>query len=184
MHTFMALLALTGTLSTANISTNPAWLDDYGTAQARVTAVGKPMAVFVGSGQDGWTKVVRDGVVSAEVKKLLADRYVCLYVDTDTRAGKTLAGAFQVASRGLVISDRAGASQAFSLSGDLTGAELARTLQKYADRDIQATETVIREAPAVARPAPVTYRAPQPVYVPQYYVPQYRAAPGYAIGGS
>jgi hypothetical protein len=183
MHTFMALLALTTSLSTANVSTNPAWLNDYAAARERVNAVGRPMAVFVGSGQDGWTKVVKDGAVSAEVRKLLADKFVCLYVDTDTRAGKTLAGAFQVSAKGLVISDRAGTSQAYSLSGDLTGPELARTLEKYADREVQSTETVVRSAPVVVQPAPVTYQV-RPAYAPQYYVPQYRVVPGYPTGGS
>lgn len=186
MHTLMAVLALTTGLTTANVQSNPAWLTDYGTARARVTADGKPMAVFVGSGQDGWTKVVRDGALSPNARKLLAEKYVCLYVNTETTSGRTLAGAFQLASRGLVISDRAGTSQAYSLSGDLTGTELVQTLERYADRDIQMTETIIREAPATVRPA-VSYQVQPTYYAPQYapqYVPQYRYPTTYSSGGS
>jgi hypothetical protein len=188
MHTLMAVIALTSGLSTANISGNPAWLDDYAAARARVADVGKPMAVFVASGQEGWTKVVRGGGLSPDARKLLTEKYVCLYVNTDTTAGRTLAGAFQV-TKGLVISDRAGTAQAYSLSGDLTGTELVQTLEKYADRDVRWTETVVREAPATVRPA-VTYQAQpayqvQPAYyAPQQYVPQYRYPATYTTGST
>ena len=190
MYTMMAVVALATSVSPSSLSSNPAWLTDYGTAQARVAVVGKPMAVFLGSGSGGWRSVVRDGGLTPTVSKLLADKFVCLYVDTSTAAGSTLAGSFQVAGRGLVISDKAGTTQAFSLSGDLTGSELVRTLEKYADAAAaaEATETIVREAPAVVRsvvfeapavqPAAVSYPA-QPAYVPQY-----RVVPGYTTGGT
>jgi hypothetical protein len=186
MHTLMAVIALTTGLSTANVQSNPAWLTDYGTARAHVTAVGKPMAVFVGSGQDGWSKVVRDGSLSPAARKLLTEKYVCLYVNTETTSGRNLAGAFQVASRGLVISDRAGTAQAYSLSGDLTGTELVQTLEKYSDREIRSTETVIREAPVTVRPT-VSYQVQPTYYAPQYvpqYVPQYRYPATYTTGST
>ena len=37
MYTLMAVFALTTSVSTASLSQNPTWLNDYGTAQARVT---------------------------------------------------------------------------------------------------------------------------------------------------
>jgi hypothetical protein len=186
MYTLLAVVALSSGVATANLSA-PAWLDDYGTAQARVSAVGKPMAVFLGAGPEGWKRVVRDGGLDPAVTKLLAEKYVCVYVDTSTSYGRTLAGSFQVAGRGLVISDKGGTTQAFSLSGDLTRTELAWTLAKYAGPDVrvQATETVVREAPATVTARPLTYQTP--VYAPQYapqYVPQYRGVvPGYTTGG-
>jgi hypothetical protein len=190
MYTMMAVVALATSVSSSSLSSNPAWLTDYGTAQKRVAAVGKPMAVFLGSGADGWRSVVRDGGLTPAVGKLLADKFVCLYVDTGTAAGSTLAGSFQVASRGLVISDKAGTTQAYSLSGDLSGSELVRTLEKYADTAAaaEATETVVRDAPAVVRPVvyeasavrPAAYSYPaQPVYASQY-----RVVPGYTSGGT
>ena len=179
----MAAAALAAGISPANLSSEPAWLNDYTLAQARVASVQKPMAVFVGSGTDGWGKVVRDGALDPELKRTLANKFVCLYVDTDTAAGYSLAGVLEV-RKGLVISDRAGTSQAFSLAGDMTRDELSRTLAKYADpdREVRTTDTVVREAPPVVRPVVVTYPAP-PVYVPQY-VPQYRVVPGYTSGGT
>ena len=182
----MAAAALAAGISPATLSSEPAWLNDYTVAQSRVAAVKKPMAVFVGSGKDGWGKVVRDGSLDPELKRALAHQFVCVYVDTDTAAGRSLAGAFEVASKGLIISDRAGISQAYSLSGDLTRDELSRTLAKYAepDREVRTTDTVVREAPVVARPVVfqqpvVTYQvAPQPMYLPQY-----RPAPAYLPSG-
>jgi hypothetical protein len=190
MYTMMAVVALATSVSTSSLSPNPSWLNDYGIAQARVAIVGKPMAVFLGSGQDGWRTVVRDGAMTPAVSKLLAEKFVCLYVDTSTSAGSALAGSFQVASRGLVISDKAGTAQAYSLSGDLTGSELVRTLEKYADtaEAAQATETIVREAPATVRP--VVYQAPaaRPAVITYpaqpSYVPQYRVVPSYTTGGT
>src|SRR6476659_8123001 len=187
----MAAATLAAGISPSMLSPEPTWLNDYTLAQLRVAAVKKPMAVFVGSGKDGWGKVVRDGALDPVLKRTLASRFVCVYVDTDTAAGRSLAGAFEVASKGLIISDRAGTSQAYSLSGDLTKDELSRTLVKYADpdRDVRTTDTVVREAPAVVQPVarPVVTYPVAPVYQPQYvpqYVPQYRVAPASYTSGS
>jgi len=167
----MVAATLAAGMAPANLSTEPAWLNDYATAQNRVHAMKKPMAVFVGNGKDGWAKVVKNGSIEPEINKLLANKLVCVYIDTDTTAGRSLATAFEVTSKGLIISDKAGTTQAYSLSGDLTRDELSQTLVKYAalDKEIQATESVVRDAPAVARPA-------------VYYQPQYRQ--GYYTSGS
>ena len=119
-------------------------------AQICVATVKYLMAVFLGTGKDGWKSVVRDGDIDSATRKLLAERYVCVYVDTQTAAAKRVAEQFDVASHGLIISDRTGASQAYSLSGKLSKAELTQTLGKYADpgREIRTTETVVREFPA------------------------------------
>ena len=102
--------------------------------------------------------------------------------------GRALASSFEVATRGLIISDRKGTAQAYSLSGALTKAELAQTLEKYADaRTLQNTETVVRDAPAtVVRPASVSYPATVSYPTVSYptYAPQYRAAPIYYTSGS
>jgi hypothetical protein len=168
----MVAATLAAGMAPANLSTEPTWLNDYATAQTRVLAQKKPMAVFVGSGKDGWGKVVKNGSIDPEINKMLANKFVCVYVDTDTDAGRKLATAFEVVSKGLIISDKAGTTQAFSLSGDLTRDELSQTLVKYAalDKEVQATESVVRDAPAVARPV--------------YYQPQYRAPQGYYTSGS
>jgi hypothetical protein len=173
--TMMAAAFMAAGMTPGTLSPEPTWLTDYKAAQTRVASVKKPMAVFVGSGKDGWAKVIRDGALDPELKKALSTKYVCMYVDTDTAAGRTLAGALDLTTRGLIISDREGTKQAYSLAGDLTREELSSTLTKYADpdREVRTTDTVNREA----RPAPVaTY--------PQPYYPQYRVAPAYYSSGS
>jgi hypothetical protein len=137
MYTAMALVALT----MGNLTTSPTWLDDYRAAQAQVTVAGKPMAVFVGAGKDGVASAIRDGFDPA-VSKLLAEKFVCLYVDSSTPAGKKVAAAFQVGDRGVVLSDRTGRTQAYSASGTISRAELSRALIAYGDVEVaQKTDT-------------------------------------------
>jgi hypothetical protein len=107
--------------------------------------------VFVGSGKAGFTSVVREGAFSPEVSRLLSQKFVCLYVDTTKASGRTLADAFQL-NKGVIISDRTGQSQAFSLAGDVSSAELSKTLVAYADadpKDVKKTETKVTDAKMV-----------------------------------
>ena len=120
MSTTMAVIALTGVMG-GNVS-GPVWLDDYRVAQARVTATGKPMVVFVGTGKAGWESVVREGGFESALTTLLSDKFVCLYVDANTSSGRSLADEFQVGTRGLIISDKSGRTQAYSASGTLPAA--------------------------------------------------------------
>lgn len=142
--------------SAANVPAVPSWLDDYSAAIKSVASAHKPMAVFVGSGKDGWQKVVRDSAVDPATTRLLAQKFVCVYIDTDTSTGRALAVTFQVANRGLIISDKSGLAQAYSLSGTLTKDELRATVAKYSEPTAVAngTESIVREAP-LAPPAPV-----------------------------
>jgi hypothetical protein len=149
MYTAMALVALT----TGNLTTNPAWLDDYSAAQAKVTVAGKPMAVFVGTGKAGWEAAVRDGF-DPSVSNLLAEKFVCLYVDASTPKGKTLAANLQVGDRGIVLSDRTGKTQAYSAAGTISRAELNRALVAYADIEVaqktDAPKAEVKTAPGTA----------------------------------
>ena len=174
MNVMMVVLALTAGLTTTKDSA-PQWLNDYRAAQLRVAEVGKPMAVFIGSGKSGWDGVVREGSLDRAASKLLAERFVCLYIDTDTATGRSLAGAFDVAGRGLVISDATGSAQAYSHVGDLPEAELVKALGKYAEADQVARTT--ESVGHVEKPAPLAAPA-------RTYPPQYRVAPTYTSGST
>ena len=142
MYTTIALFALTASVTTGNLAPAPTWQTDYRTAQATVTSAGKPMAIFIANGT-GWESVVKDGI-DAGTKKVLAEKFVCLSVDASTVQGRSLAQAFQV-GRGLVISDRTGTVQAYSIAGELTKAELTSALEKYSEaKAVETTETVLR----------------------------------------
>src|SRR5207245_3968506 len=55
---------------------------------------GKALAVFIARGPSGWGKVALGGKLPPAALRLLAERYVCVYVDADQPAGRRLAGAF------------------------------------------------------------------------------------------
>src|SRR5215471_1125064 len=93
---------------------SPSWKLDYYLAQSQGKAAGKPLAVFISSGKDGWEHVSKDGMLSKEAKRILAGEYVCLYVDTKSSAGRELAATFDIPEgSGIVLSDRTGEVQAF-----------------------------------------------------------------------
>lgn len=136
MNTALFLAAVLST-ATAASPTTPTWNGSY--VQAQDEAAGKkPLAVVFGSGQEGWAKLVR----SEESKKVLAEQYVCVYVDVATEAGKKLAQSFAInGETGVVLSDRSGGLQAYWHNGDLADASLTRSLRKYADPAVTVVST-------------------------------------------
>lgn len=162
MHATIALFALSGFV----MITEPTWLDDYGLAQNQVREGKRPLAVFVGSGQKGWNRMSQDGKLDVEIKRLLASKYVCLYVDTDQKEGEKLAAAFEIYSGpGLVISDSSGKVQAYRNYGRLPNEDLARQLRRYADSELVVRTTVEGNS----QPRRSYYYQPQGSY---YYEPQ------------
>ena len=137
------IVALAGFLTSHGLGT-PLWHADYGTAQTLGMFESKPLAVFIGSGEEGWNQIHRDGRLGKEIRELLADTYICVYADTSRDDGKLLAAELQIPDApGLVVSDHTGAYQAFRHQGDLSSDQLLRYLQRYADPDrvVRTTET-------------------------------------------
>ena len=160
MHTFFLTVALIVAAPSAN------WESSYGQGQQQAAAQKKPLVVVFGPGANGWTKVVKAEAPAQEVTKLLAEKYVCVFVDTNSPHGQKLAQDFGVAGGvGMVISDRNGSSQAFWHEGDLANDRMIHYLAKYADPSVivSQTETAYTQrtsyypqgnfAPAAARPA-------------------------------
>lgn len=107
----------------------PSW-QTYAQASRLVATEQKPMAVFVGTGENGWEQVA--GNLEGEAAKVLAANYVCVYANTDTPAGKALAQAFELNNGvGLVLSDRKGEKQVFWHDGTLPQRELLRQLTRF-----------------------------------------------------
>jgi hypothetical protein len=167
------MVALAGSLASANIPQQPKWEKSYFEARTWAVEKQKPLAVFIGSGVSGWEQVSKDGF-DPKVYQLLKDKYVCVYVDTNTDAGKSLAKAFAVDAKGLVISDKTGNTQAFHHNGDLSKDLLAKAVEKYSEVAVAAST----ESVATLAPAPVVIAAPTiqyqstcpscPNYVPGY----------------
>ena len=160
MNPSIALITLWGALSAAPA---PKWEKDYRAARTVTARVQKPMAVFVASGKDGWKKFVTDGRLDAESKKLLSEQYVVVYVDRNTTSGRKTADSLGFTELpGLVLSDRTGDLQAFRHEGELSVADLARFLTRYADPGhvVYTTESNGGQV--------VTY---QPITPANYYAP-------------
>src|SRR5262245_8008408 len=143
MFTSVLVLALTGPMG-INPNQEPIWLDDYGSGCKQCEKVGKPLILFVGSGAQGWKSLSRDGQIGQETSEILAQKYVCVYIDTNRKEGRELAMALEIPNHlGIVISDSTGHYQAFRHEGDLRNQDLNRYLRRYSDpqRVVASTES-------------------------------------------
>jgi hypothetical protein len=154
-------LLLVGLAAPGETSKSPTWLKDYSQARKQGAAQSKPLAVFLSPGKDGFQKLVREGKLGETSRKVLADSYVCVHIDTTTANGKRLAGAFEMSDGvGLVLSDRSGETQAFRHNGTLSDADLTAHLQS----NLPTITRVSSYSPAEAAPR---YYPPQSTYYPQ-----------------
>ena len=109
---------------------------DYWEAEAQAKKAAKPLAVFLGSGKDGYVQVSRDGKLTPAMQKLLSEKYTPVYLDLTDETAKGLAKAFQITrGKGLVISDRTCRKQAFRHDGELSADDLTRHLERHAGAD-------------------------------------------------
>lgn len=184
MYTSMVLVALSSfSVSAAEIG-EPTW-KEYVAARKLGQTEKKPLAVFVGSGKAGWNKLSQDGKLGKETKRLLANHYICAYVNTDEETGKRLAADLEFKdSPGIVISDHEAKVQAFRHDGELADDDLNRFLRRYADpeRAVRTTETKGSERVSYY-PADNGAPAAQPGSYPYYggyYAPSYG---GFGGGG-
>jgi hypothetical protein len=162
MHTVVVWIALAGLAVPATGRAEPGWLKEYGLARKQGQKEEKPLAIFIGSGKAGWNQISRQGQLGSDVKRLLAENYVCVYIDTDRQEGQRLASAFEMADGpGVVISSFSGKFQAFRHEGDLDNEALAAYLRRFADPDrpVETTET---------NPPPRASYYQAPVYAPVY----------------
>jgi hypothetical protein len=151
LSTSLTAVVLAGLIST--VPAQPAFQTDYAKALSEATAAQKPLAVFIAHGEAGFARILADGKLDAEEARLLKASYVCVYVDTDTSAGKKLADAFEM-TQGLVLSSKAGEKQALRHEGMVPSAEMSRYLEKYSDpnRVVLTTEVggvVLQPAPPI-----------------------------------
>jgi hypothetical protein len=142
MYTSFALVALSSTLVASSHQDGPTWQKDYVQARKIGQTEKRPLAVVIGQGADGCDKVCRDGKLSPELQKMLAQNYVCVYIDSSTPEGQKLASDFAVTTgKGLILSDRTGDLQAFHHDGDLSTADLSRWLTRFADPNVAVRTT-------------------------------------------
>lgn len=186
MHTSLMLVALLGPgeLPETQTARSLKWQDGYDTARQMGRQQNKPLAVVIGNGPTGWKKVAEQGNLSAKAKQLLAENYICLYVDRTQPGGERLAESFEVPSGpGLVLSSRAGNSQVFFHAGKLTAGDLETRLAKYTgEATITRTEMLVdsRVSFAYSPTPPGAYAAPA---MQQYASPSFGGNFGGFSGG-
>jgi hypothetical protein len=159
--TSLTAFAVSGLVLSGSIATQPSWQSDYRTALSLAAEQHKPLAVFIGRGEAGYSRLIPEGGIDADTGKKLRQNYICLYVDANDPAGRELAGAFGM-TQGLVISDKTGGVQALRYEGSMPRAELGRYLDAHAKPN--AVQRTIYAGQAVQ---------PAPTYVQQYQ--QYQA---------
>src|SRR5262245_16125474 len=156
--TILAVIALTGSMAPAAKPEFQAQTD-YGQALKQAANEKKPMAVLIGKG-DVFAKAMADEGLSAEAKKVLTEKYICVSVDVNTDAGKALAGQFQLTD-GLVISSAGGTHQALRQAGSVSAADLSKHTVAYANVTGVPASTVTAGVPVTS----TSYYAPAaPVY--------------------
>lgn len=137
----MALCAAAGFLAAAPVPTVvPTFAPTYSKALSLAQEQKKPVAVFIGQGTEGFTKLVTDGGLTADAAKALKAEYVCLYVDATTEAGKDLAGSFQM-TEGVILSDRSGGLQALRHEGAISPVVLNSYAVTYSQPALAVTQT-------------------------------------------
>jgi hypothetical protein len=143
--TITFLLALE---SVASPSVPPRWNHDYDRAHRQARVAKKPLAVFIGSGKDGWKAVCADGDLGPEVRRLLAHEYVCVYVDAGRAADKELVRSFKAGqSPVLVLSTRDRTYQAYRHEGAQANADLALALRRHATEETAPDANIVYEGP-------------------------------------
>ena len=121
----------------ATSSALPTWNRDYPLAMKRAEAAQKPVAVFIGSGS--WQAMCKDGEPGPRVCRLLADHYICVFVDASRQAEQPLARSFEAGEQPLlVLSSCNRLYQAYRHSGALARASLEQVLELYATEEIVA----------------------------------------------
>jgi hypothetical protein len=175
MYTSFGILSLAGLLwSSAPASPtpgpDPVWWRDYYVARDRGATEQKPLAVFVGKGLGGYQQLTREGVLDATIKKVLADHYVCVYLDAGFRSQEGLIKALAVTKgNGLVLSDKTGNLQAFHYDGQIAASELARQLEYFAQPTVEVRATVSNTTPRVSYYPTGSFTPRQPAYAPAVY---------------
>lgn len=112
----------------------PEWQTDYASARKAAAAEKRPLAVFFGSGTNGFHQVCREGRLKGDVQRLLLENYLCVYVDVAKPSTKTLVESFAIQTgKGLVLSDRTCSYEALRHEGELSAHDLLRHLQRHAE---------------------------------------------------
>ncbi|HMP00910.1 MAG TPA: hypothetical protein PKD86_05965 [Gemmatales bacterium] len=138
--TCLALMALWPI--SAKAAPGPVWHADYREGMKIAARLDRSVAVVVGRGSVD--SLLRNGAMPAEAQKLLAEHYVCIFVDQEAAEGKRLAKEFNATGQTvLVISDKTRQVQAVRKVGPLQPAEVTTLLATYKTHNMQQRPTTV-----------------------------------------
>lgn len=174
MYTSVVFFSLAGFVVASHEAVSsvsaPAWQSSYSLAMDQGQKLKKPLAIFVGTGKNGYENVTRDGSLSPAVRKILAQEFVSVYLDhADPKNQGVISNLGLAKDAGLVISDRSGSFMAVHHQGTVEPTQLLAYLQEYSNPDVWVRET---KSNAVARNSfyPVQEQRPAGYYQPQRYI--------------
>ncbi len=141
MYSLIGFIALTSTALSA-LPDQQLWMRNYTAGLKKANVDHKPLVVVVGTGQNGFDKVVREGKLDDQTRQLLADKYVCVFIDGSQAAQANVLKDLSIATgQGIVISDSKGQWMAFHHDGTLAQADLQKYLRQFADPNLEVRTT-------------------------------------------
>ena len=170
MHTSIRFLTvatfLMGLGASASAQEVP-WQTSYQQGRQKSQDVRRPLAVLIGDGSTGFNQITSEGSLSPDIRKILADHYVCVYLDTQKKENQAILSALTIQTgHGLVLSDASAEVQAFFHDGQLSTTELKRQLQRYSDPSEKITKTAYLSTVSF-----VSYQSPEAPVVRQSNYP-------------
>ncbi len=146
MHTSVGFLAFASFLSGFSWDTAQSeipWKATYQEGRSHGQKVKKPLAVIVGAGKTGYQKLIQDGSLTSDVRKILANEYIPVYLDSEKAENKRLIADLGITlGKGIVLSNREGNTQAFFHDGTISEGDLTRQLKHFADPTLVVQTTV------------------------------------------
>jgi hypothetical protein len=175
MHTSVSLLITTMVIGQATAPpSTPVWQKSYSEARELTQASKKPMAIFIAPGPAGAKQAITEGALTDTLQKVLATKYVCVYLDTNNSTHQSLIEALRIRGGfGVVVSDHTGGLMAFHHDGKISQANLQSHLDYFADSAVQV-KTTISNTTNTARPS---YYGPVNGVAPANYVAPAAPAP-------
>ena len=145
MHTSVGFLAFASFLSSVSwdaVLPEIPWQTSYQEARSHGQKAKKPLAVIVGAGKSGYQQLIQEGSLSSDIRKILANEFISVYLDTEKAENIRLIADLGITlGKGIVLSDREGKTQAFFHEGTISEKDITRQLARFADPSLVVNTT-------------------------------------------
>jgi thioredoxin-related protein len=116
-----------------DLNNSRTWESSYAKAIQDVQRTDKPLFIVFDKGSSSFRNMVHENpFLSEQVEEALSADYLRMFVDTETEAGKKLAGQFEADELPrIVVIDRSGEWQVYRKSGSPTSDQVQSVLAQY-----------------------------------------------------